>query len=168
VVVNGGAIHMATRAKSAVIFGIIGAAVGIAATIAILYSQPAGSLLQGLVGGGAGSNYDNSNYYSNNQDNAVAKLGFITHYKAILAVGEEGSYFADSKFAKGAGSFEWKFSDGLTLTGQNVTRSFDAPGRYSFHLTVTDANGEKVTSTELYTDVVRKIVRKEGSDNFNH
>jgi hypothetical protein len=148
---------MATRAKSAVIFGIIGAAVGIAATIAILDSQSVGSMLQGLAGGaGRDSKYDNSNYYSNNQDNAVAKLGFITRYKAILAAGEEGSYFADSKFARGPGTFEWKFSDGLTLTGQNVTRTFDTPGRYSFYLTVTDANGEKVTSTELYTDVVQE------------
>ncbi len=147
---------MTTRVKSAVIFGMIGAAVGIVTTIAILYNQPVGSMLQGLAGGGGGENkYDNANYYSNNQDNAVAKLGFITRYKAILSVGEQGSYFADSKFAKGPGTFEWKFSDGLTLTGQNVTRTFDTPGRYSFYLTVTDANGEKVTSTELYTDVLQ-------------
>ena len=143
------------KPRSAVIFGIIGAAVGIAATIIIFYNQPAGSMLQGLVGGGE-NKYDNTNYNSNNQDNTVAKLGFITRYKAILAVGEEGSYFADPKFAHGPGTFEWKFSDGLTLTGQNVTRTFDTPGRYSFYLTVTDSNGDKVTSTELYTDVLQE------------
>ncbi|MDQ3837183.1 MAG: PKD domain-containing protein [Thermoproteota archaeon] len=155
---------MSKTAKMAIVFGAIGAIVGIGATITILYNQPMGSMLQGLAGGE--SNYDNSNYYSNNQDNTVAKLGFITHYKAILAVGEEGAYSADSKFAKGPGSFEWKFGDGLTLNGQNVTRTFDTPGRYSFYLTVTDANGDKVTSTELYTDVVQKIVRKEGNGNI--
>ena len=148
------AVVMSKTAKMAIIFGAIGAIVGVGATIAILNSQPMGSMLQGLAGGK--SNYDNSNYYSNNQDNTAPKLGFITHYKAILAVGEEGAYSAESKFGKGPVSFEWKFSDGLTLTGQNVTRTFDAPGKYSFYLTVIDSNGDKVTSTELNTNVVQE------------
>ncbi|MFL6482866.1 MAG: PKD domain-containing protein [Nitrososphaera sp.] len=160
------AVIMSKTAKMAIVFGAIGAMVGIGATIAILYSQPMKSMLQGKAGGE--SNYDNSNYNSNSQDNTDPKLGFITHYKAVLTVGEEGAYSADSKFAKGPISFEWKFSDGLTLTGQNVTRTFDAPGKYSFYLTVTDANGDKVTSTELNTNVVQKMVRKEGDGNITH
>ncbi len=61
-------------------------------------------------------------------------------------------------------TFEWKFSDGLTLTGENVTRSFDSR-QVLFNLTVTDGNGEKVTSSQRYTDVVQEIAKEEGINN---
>lgn len=54
-------------------------------------------------------------------------LGYLTHYKAILTVGEETSFDAHSKFGKAPYTFEWKFSDSLSLTGENVTQSFDSP-----------------------------------------
>ena len=76
-------------------------------------------------------------------------LGFIAHYNATHVVGKEGTFFADSKYGKPPFTFEWKFSDGLTLTGQKVTRSFELPGKYSFYLTITDGNGDKETSAEL-------------------
>jgi PKD repeat protein len=88
-------------------------------------------------------------------------LGYLTHYNAILAVGEEGTFDAYSKFGKAPFSFEWKFSDGLKLTGQNVTRSFDSPGRYFFNLTVNDGTDDKVTSTQLHTNVVKEMPPKE-------
>jgi hypothetical protein len=93
--------------------------------------------------------------------NSAPELGYLSRYKAILAVGEEGTYNAYSKFGKPPFSFEWKFSDGVTLTGEKVTRSFSSPGKYTFHLTITDGTGEKVTSTELYTNVVQEMPKKE-------
>jgi hypothetical protein len=95
--------------------------------------------------------------------NSEPTLGFLSRYKAILAVGEGGTFSADSKFGKPPFLFEWKFSDGLTLTGQKVTRSFDLPGKYLFNLTVTDSTGKKVTSTQLTTDVVQEMPNKEGT-----
>jgi len=95
----------------------------------------------------------------------VPTLGYLTHYKAILTVGEEASFDAHSKFGKAPYTFEWKFSDGLTLTGENVTRSFDSPGRYFFTLTLTDGTGDKVTSSQRYTNVVQEMAKKEGINN---
>ena len=44
-------------------------------------------------------------------------------------------------------------------------RSFDLPGKYLFNLTVTDATGNKVTSTGLYTNVVQEMPKKEDTGN---
>lgn len=143
---------MSRTTKLAITFSAIGIAIGIGITIVTVYNQNLGLMFRPLAGGDDADNND----YTSSQGNEEPTLGFITHYKAILAVGEEGTYSADSKFGKAPFSFEWKFSDGLTLAGQKVTRSFDLPGKYSFYLTVTDATGKKVTSTELNTNVVQK------------
>jgi PKD repeat protein len=148
---------MSRAAKLAIIFSAIGAAVGIGIIVAIVYNQTGGLTFQRLVGG---EQDDDSSSL-----NSEPTLGFLSRYKAILAVGEEGTFSADSKFGKPPFSFEWKFSDGLALTGQKVTRSFELPGKYTFFLTVTDATGKKVTSTELYTNVVQEMPKKEGIDN---
>jgi PKD domain len=140
---------MTRRAKSAIIFGAVGAAVGIGITIALVYNQTLGEMFQRLTGK---DDEDNSSVSLN----SAPELGYLSRYKAILAVGEEGTYIAYSKFGKAPFSFEWKFSDGVTLTGERVTRSFNSPGNYTFHLTITDGTGEKVTSTELYTNVVQE------------
>jgi hypothetical protein len=140
---------MTRRAKSAIIFGAVGAAVGIGITIALVYNQTLGEMFQRLTGK---DDEDNSSVSLN----SAPELGYLSRYKAILAVGEEGTYIAYSKFGKAPFSFEWKFSDGVTLTGERVSRSFNSPGNYTFHLTITDGTGEKVTSTELYTNVVQE------------
>jgi PKD repeat protein len=149
---------MTRKAKLAIIFSAIGAAVAIGVTIAIVYNQTVGEMFQRLVGG-EGEDASNSL-------NSEPTLGFLSRYKAILAVGEEGTYSAVAKFGKSPFSFEWKFSDGLTLTGQEVTRSFDSPGNYLFNLTITDTTGKKVTSTELNTNVVQEMPKTEGTDNI--
>ena len=143
------------KAKLAIIFSAIGLAVGIVVTIAIVYNQTVVAIFQRIAGQDGDSN----------QFDEEEPLGYLSYYKAILAVGEEGTYAALAKFGKAPFSFEWKFSDGLTLTGQNVTRSFDLPGKYSFYLTVTDGNGDKARSTELYTNVVQEMPKKEGIGN---
>lgn len=146
---------MSRVAKLAIIFSAIGVAVGIGVTIAIVYNQTVVAIFQRIAGQDGDSN----------QFDEEEPLGYLSYYKAILAVGEEGTYNAHAKFGKAPFSFEWKFSDGLTLTGQNVTRSFELPGKYSFYLTVTDGNGEKATSTELYTNVVQEIPKEEVTAN---
>jgi hypothetical protein len=141
---------MTRRAKSAIIFGAVGAAaVGIGIIIALVYNQTLGEMLQRLTG-------KDDEDSSSDSLNSAPELGYLSRYKAILAVGEEGTYNAYSKFGKAPFSFEWKFSDGVTMTGEKVTRSFSSPGKYTFYLTITDGTGEKVTSTELYTDVVQE------------
>jgi PKD repeat protein len=147
---------MSRAAKLAIIFSAIGAAVAIGITIATVYNQTGGSIFQRL----AGKQDDDSSQF-----NKEYTLGYHTRYSGILAVGEEGTYYADAKSEKPPFSFEWKFSDGLTLTGQKVTRSFDLPGRYLFNLTVTDGTGKHVTSTELNTNVVQAMPKKEGTGN---
>jgi PKD repeat protein len=141
---------MTRRAKSAIIFGAVGAAaVGIGIIIALVYNQTVGEMLQRLTG-------KDDEDSSSGSLNSAPELGYLSRYKAILTVGEEGTYNAYSKFGKAPFSFEWRFSDGVTLTGEKVTRSFSSPGKYTFYLTITDGTGEKVTSTELYTDVVQE------------
>ena len=148
---------MTRKAKLAIIFSAIGAAVAIGITIAIVYNQTGGEMFQRLVGG--------EEEDASNSLNSEPTLGFLSRYKAILAVGEEGTYSAVAKFGKPPFSFEWKFSDGLTLTGQEVTRSFDSPGNYLFNLTITDTTGKKVTSTELNTNVVQETPKTEDTGN---
>jgi PKD domain len=147
---------MSRTGKFAIIFSAIGAAVGIGITIATVYSQTGGLMFQSL----AGKEDEDSSQF-----NKEYTLGYSTRYSGILAVGEEGTYYADAKSEKPPFSFEWKFSDGLTLTGQKVTRSFDLPGKYLFNLTVTDATGKHITSTELNTNVVQEMAKKEGTGN---
>ncbi|HEY6757464.1 MAG TPA: PKD domain-containing protein [Nitrososphaera sp.] len=148
---------MTRKAKMAIIFSAIGAAAAIGVTIAIVYNQTVGEMFQRLVGG--------EEEDASNSLNSEPTLGFLSRYKAILAVGEEGTYSAVAKFGKPPFSFEWKFSDGLTLTGQEVTRSFDSPGNYLFNLTITDTTGKKVTSTELNTNVVQEMPKTEDTGN---
>ncbi len=148
---------MSRTAKLAIIFSAIGAAVAIGITIATVYNQTGGSIFQRL----ASKQGDDSS-----QVNKEYTLGFSTRYSGVLVVGEEGTYYADAKSEKPPFSFEWKFSDGITLTGQKVTRSFDLPGKYTFYLTVTDGTGKHVTSTQLNTDVVQEIPKKEGTGNI--
>jgi hypothetical protein len=144
--------EMSRTVKSVIFFSAIGIAVGIGVTILIVYNQSVGAMFQRL----AGEEDDDSSYL-----NSEPTLGYLTHYKAILVVNEEGTFDAYPKFGKAPYTFEWKFSDGLILTGQNITRSFELPGKYSFYLTVTDGNGEKVTSRELYTNVVQEMPSEE-------
>jgi hypothetical protein len=90
---------MTRKAKLAIIFSAIGATVGIGVTIAIVYNQTVGAMFQSLAGG----KEDDSSY-----PNTEPTLGYLSHYKAILAVGEEGTFDAHSKFGKPPYTFEWK------------------------------------------------------------
>jgi hypothetical protein len=143
---------MSRTSKSVIFISAIAIAVGIGIMFLVIYYQNLGTMFERP----ADEEYDSSSL-----GGSEPTLGYLSYYKAILTVGEEGRFEAHSKFGKAPYTFEWKFSDGLTLTGQNVTRSFELPGKYSFYLTVTNGNGDKVTSTELYTNVVQEVPKEE-------
>jgi PKD repeat protein len=146
-------IALSKTVKSAIFYSIIGIAIGIGLILLLVDTENLVGLFQ------IGASEDNDN--NNNNPLADRPFRYKTYYKAILAVGEEGAYAAVAGGGKPPYTFEWKFSDGITLTGENVTRSFDSPGRYFINLTVTDGTGDKLTSTPLYTDVVQEMQPKE-------
>ncbi|HWS20507.1 MAG TPA: PKD domain-containing protein [Nitrososphaera sp.] len=147
-------VAMSRTVKSAIFFSAVGIAVGLGIMLVILGDQTLRSIFQPLVGGSS----------SNLQGNS---LPFATreNYKAKLAVGEEGAFHGLARGGKEPYTFEWKFSDGLTLTGQNVSRSFDVPGTYHFEVTVTDADGKQVKNTNLTFDVSQVPPRGDGTAN---
>ena len=70
---------MSRVAKLAIIFSAIGVAVGIGVTIAIVYNQTVVAIFQRIAGQDGDSN----------QFDKEEPLGYLSYYKAILAVGEE-------------------------------------------------------------------------------
>jgi hypothetical protein len=141
-------IAMSRTIKSVIFYSAIGIAAVVGIMLFVVNNQTLGTIFLQR----ASDEEKGSGTYSGG---SASTLGYLIHHKAIMAVGEEGTFDANSKFGKPPYTFEWKFSDGLTLTGENITRSFDSPGKYFFTLTVTDGTGDKVTSTQLYTDVVQ-------------
>jgi len=145
-------IALSKTVKSAIFYSIIGIAIGIGLILLLVGTENLVGLFQ------IGASEDNDNI---NNPLADRPFRYRTSYKTILAVGEEGAYAADAIGGKPPYAFEWKFSDDIALTGENVTRSFDSPGRYFFNLTATDGTGDKLTSTPLYTDVMQEMQPKE-------
>jgi PKD domain len=146
-------VTLSRAAKLAIFYSIIGIAIGIG--LMLLLGVPEN--LVGLFQMGVSEDNDN------NSNNPLADRPFRykTYYKAILAVGEEGPYAADAGGGKPPYTFEWEFSDGITMTGDNITRTFNSPGIQYFSLTVTDANGKQVKSTELNTRIMPEISKEE-------
>ncbi len=142
--------------KSAIFFAMIGIAVGVGLLLLIGNDQTLRGIFQPLAGGG-----------NNGNDQVDKILPFATreNYKARLAVGEEGAFHGVASGGKEPYRFEWKFSDGVTLTGQNVTRSFSLPGTYHIEVTVTDADGKQVKSSNLIFDVLQELPKENGTAN---
>lgn len=134
---------MSRTRKWVILFSAIAAAVGIAALLVILDNQPVSSLFQRLTG----QNNDNI-------QGGGPPFAFRANYMTSLAVGEDGTFNGIANGGKEPYTYHWKFSDGITLSGQNVTRNFDSPGVYYFNLTVTDADGKQVRSSNLVTTIV--------------
>ncbi len=148
---------MSRTVKSTIFYSAIGIAVVVGVMFFIVDNQTLGKIFQPTA--------DEESGGSDNLGGSVPNLGYLIRHDAIMAVGEEASFGAHSKFGKPPFSFEWKFSDGVTLNGQNVTRSFDSPGRYFFTLTVTDGTGDTITSTQLNTNVVQELSEKDAGAN---
>jgi hypothetical protein len=142
--------------KSAIFFSAIGIAAGIGIMLLIVDDQTLLGIFQPLVGGSS----DDNEQGNNNLPFAIRQ-----NYNATLTVGEEGAFLGVARGGKEPYTFEWKFSDGLTLTGQNVTRSFDLPGTYRFELTVTDADGKQVKSTNPTINILQELPKGDGTVN---
>ena len=146
-------VTMSRAAKLAIFYSIIGIAIGIGLILLLVDTENLVGLFQ------IGASEDNDN--NNNNPLADRPFRYRTYYKAILAVGEEGAYAADAGGGKPPYTFEWEFSDGITMTGDNITRTFNSPGIQYFSLTVTDVEGKQVKSTELNTRIVPEISKEE-------
>lgn len=146
-------IALSTTVKSAIFYSIIGVTIGIGLILLLVGTENLVGLFQ------IGASEDNDN--NNNNPLADRPFRYKTYYKAILAVGEEGAYAAEAGGGKPPYTFEWEFSDGITTTGENITRTFNSPGIQYFSLTVTDANGKQVKSAELDTRIVPEISKEE-------
>ena len=144
---------MSRTVKSAVFFSAIAIAVGIGVTLVMTSNQT----LAGILQLGPSEQEDN--------ENATITFGrsfsFMTKYKTTLLVGEEGTFNGSARNGKEPYQFEWKFSDGVTMTDQKITRSFNSPGTYYFDLTVTDADGKQVKGENLSFNVTQEISRDE-------
>jgi hypothetical protein len=144
-------VAFAKGTKLAIVFGVIGIVAGIGITLALVNNQTEGMVFQRAV----------------EDDNPWLDPSFLAsynenvrtgaYYKTRLAVGEEGFFISSAKGGKEPYMFEWKFSDGITLSTANTTRSFDSPGRYNFDLIVTDSNGKQGKSTGMYVDAVEQL-----------
>jgi hypothetical protein len=147
---------MSKTVKSAIFFAIIGIAVGVGLILLIGNNQTLRGIFQPLAGGGNGGN---------NQGDNILPFAIRENYPARLAVGEEGAFHGVARGGKEPYRFEWKFSDGVTLTGQNVTRSFSLPGTYHIEVTVTDADGKQVKGSNLIFDVLQEPPKENRSAN---
>ncbi len=58
---------------------------------------------------------------------------------------------SSTKSYYGVSEYKWSFSDGTALTGETVSRKFDAAGSFSVTLTVTDAKGNTKDKTSYFT-----------------
>ena len=146
---------MSRTVKSAIFFSAVGIAFGLGIILVILGDQTLRGIFQPLVGGSSG----------NQQGGNSPPFAIRENYKAKLALGEEGAFRGVAGGGKEPYTFEWKFSDGLTLTGQNVTRSFNVPGTYHIEVTVTDADGKQVKNTNLTFDVSQEASKGDGTAN---
>lgn len=145
---------MSRAVKSAIFFSAVGIAVGLGIMLVIVGNQTLRGIFQPLVGGSSSDKQENS-----------FPFAIRENYNAKLAVGEEGAFHGVARGGKEPYKFEWKFSDGLTLTGQNVTRSFNVPGTYHIEVTVTDADGKQVKNTNLTFDVLQEAPKGDGIAN---
>lgn len=145
---------MSRAVKSAIFFSAVGIAVGLGIMLVIVGNQTLRGIFQPLVGGSSSDKQENS-----------FPFAIRENYNAKLAVGEEGVFHGIARGGKEPYKFEWKFSDGLTLTGQNVTRSFNVPGTYHIEVTVTDADGKQVKNTNLTFDVLQEAPKGDGIAN---
>lgn len=140
-------VTISTTAKSAIFYSIIGIVAGIGIMLLVFGNQTFQQVFLSLTG----QTSDN-----NQRDNNPA-FAIRERYMARLAVGEEGVFNSSASGGKQPYKFEWKFSDGQTLTGQSITRSFDVPGTHYFDVTANDADGKQVKTTNLSIDILQEL-----------
>lgn len=87
-------------------------------------------------------------------------LAYLTHYyDAIVAVGEEAPFDVHSKFGNRYIHLNRDLAM-VSLTSEIIHAVLILQAHTSFNLTITDGNGAKVTSSQLYAKVVQEIAKK--------
>lgn len=142
---------MSRTVKSAIFFSVVGIVAGVGIMLLIVDDQTLLGIFQPLVGES-----------SDNEQAGNLAFAIRENYKSRLAVGEEGAFLGVASGGKEPYTFEWKFSDGLSLTGQNVTHSFKVPGTYHFEVTVTDADGKQVKNINMTINVLQELPKGDG------
>lgn len=140
-------VTISTTAKSAIFYSIIGIVAGIGIMLLVFGNQTFQQVFLSLTGQSS----------DNNQGDNNPAFAIRERHMARLAVGEEGVFNSSASGGKQPYKFEWKFSDGQTLTGQSITRSFDVPGTHYFDVTATDADGKQVKTTNLSIDILQEL-----------
>jgi PKD domain-containing protein len=121
--------------KFAIIFGVIGIVVGVAATLAFIQTDEGAELKQRLVGDTRESS-----------EGLFLKVKGVVrpaiYHKSNLSPGEEGVFYADATGGTRPYKFQWDFGDGSAISPlENVTHSFLSAGDYKVQLTATDSTG---------------------------
>lgn len=141
-------VAISTTAKSAIFYSIIGIVAGIGIMLLVFGNQTFQQVFLSLTG----QSSENKQADNNNPAFKVRE-----RYMARLAVGEEGVFNSSASGGKEPYKFEWKFSDGQTLMGQSITRSFNVPGTHYFDVTVTDADGKQVKTMDLSINILQEL-----------
>lgn len=120
--------------KLAMLFGGIGIAAGIGITLAVVSAQEGGEVQWNVV---EDTRAPWEGVFKNIQETVRPSI----KEKSQLYVGEEGLFKADARGGDKPYQFIWNFDDGYTSTVQNVTHSFESPGKHEVQLTAKDAMG---------------------------
>lgn len=140
-------VTISTTAKSAIFYSIIGIVAGIGIMLLVFGNQTFQQVFLSLTGQRS----------DNNQGDNNPAFAIRERHMARLAVGDEGVFNSSASGGKQPYNFEWKFSDGQTLSGQSITRSFDVSGTHYFDVTATDADGNRVKTTNLSIDILQEL-----------
>lgn len=131
------------------------AAVGIVAGIGISFMLTRSPDIQQRVAED-GDSFDDLSLAEKNKIFGYLSVGI--GYKNTLAVGEEGDFVGSAKGGSPPYKYEWKFSDGVSYTTVNMTRSFDSPGTYEGRFTATDSAG-----AQRYSSFTIEVVNSTGT-----
>lgn len=136
-------IALTRSTRFAILFGVIGIAVGMGITLAVVQAQEEPSIQQRAV-------EDSSISWPFVFREIQETIRPTIKEKATLAVGEQGTFYGDARGGDKPYQFKWNFDDGYTSSLQNVTHSFESPGKHKVQLTATDAVGrEGIVSTTV-------------------
>ena len=138
-------VTLSKASRFALIFVAIGVAVGVGIALAL---TPRGDEVYQRIAEDVDDNpWLNPEFLKTYQ----SKMRIGSHYKSIIGQGHEGFFYADAKGGKEPYSYEWAFQDGVVLTQQNSTRTFDSLGDWTVKLTVTDTSQPTQKREQLLT-----------------
>lgn len=129
--------HGLKGTKLAVVFVAIGIAAGIGVSFIFVNNQSEDQIIQRIAEESGDNPWSDPEFLKSYK--AKPRVGSI--YKSQIALGTEEKFTAGASGGEKPYQFEWKFSDGVVLSTQNVTRTFESEGKYNAQLTAIDAKG---------------------------